>query len=670
MRLLLALLTIGSLLAVPLHAGEPDLPNGVGAAIRRAGNSPDDAQRLAILQELLKRDDLPDAFRDELAPLVKTIDQYVHSTKLTTFGRSKGFEHQIPEDSPLYPLVCFYRARTLVWHMLESGGIQGYPERRRQYVERSTKLLKIARKAFPDNPVIGMYLGTPIPPHKQYPRVEGAPEWAVHQREALERFADIIEWWVEHRQQPDGSYGGGLEDDCEMWRWWAPVLIGFQSPKIEAAQRKLSERILRDMPKSFSTRMSDVEHSAEPSADSITPMMHLAPDDPAWKTHALNLIDLMKTLWTGRNQRGFLMFKSTYFCSEKVDTTPRRACDSVYHVRAIQPALLYWLRTGDEQVGEVVADWMRTWVDAAARAERGKPAGIIPSAIHWPDGKVGGTGERWYEPKNYGTKLYDWPSAMSQMTHALLQTHHMTGDKKYLEPILSMARIRRKIALMYIEDLPSPGSEAWCGLNMDGFLMPTLAKYRFLTGDTQFDDLLRADASAYVRYRLFGDQEGLAKGLKTCAEALRVNWPGYTSEVRWTDRVIRFPGGWLRHCGHKLPSPDPGLVYSSATGDPGGVGYFPMNAVRWRTPPRDIAALVTDNTTKYLKARLFHFGERPRELEAELYLLATGRYGCELRAGGRLVSDDRFAVTGPRTRITLTLPPRVPCTLHVSRVVE
>jgi len=255
---------------------------------------------------------------------------------------------------------------------------------------------------------------------------------------------------------------------------------------------------------------------------------------------------------------------------------------------------------------------------------------------------------------------------MSQMTHTLLQTYHMTGDKQYLQPILSMATIRREVARIVLSDLPSPGSEVWCGLNMDGFLMPTLAKYRFLTGDAQFDGLLRADASAYVRYRLFGDQEGLAKGLKTCAEALRVNWPGYTSEVRWTDRVIRFPGGWLRHCGHKLPSPDPGLVYSSATGDPGGVGYFPMNAVRWLTPPRDIAALVTDNTTKYLKARLFHFGEKPRKMAAELYLLKPGAYDYTLSDGPKAAAVGTVRVTGRRTRIEFTLPPRVTCALLIA----
>ena len=308
--------------------------------------------------------------------------------------------------------------------------------------------------------------------------------------------------------------------------------------------------------------------------------------------------------------------------------------------------------------------WRPGWTDAAARAERGKPAGIIPSAIHWPDGKIGGTGAKWWEPKNYGTRLYDWPSAMGMMTNSLLQTAHMTGDRRYLEPLLSMARIQRK----HLADPPrgpKPGTEAWCAARM-GFLPPTLAKYRFLSGDKQFDDVLLRRASPYVRFRLQTDLEGLTQRLKACVDALRVNFEGYTTEVRWTDRVLRFPGGYLAHTEHPLPSPDPGLLYSSATGDPGGVGYFPLNAVRWLTPPRDIAALVTDNGPTHLIAQLFHFGDKPRPIAAELYLLRKGRYLYSLWRGEARLESGTLQVTGPRTRIVLIVPPKALCTLRIS----
>ena len=63
----------------------------------------------------------------------------------------------------------------------------------------------------------------------------------------------------------------------------------------------------------YTRHVYDVEHTAEPSKDTITPMMHLAPDDPEWRQRAMRLAELMETVWTGRNERGQLQFKSTYF---------------------------------------------------------------------------------------------------------------------------------------------------------------------------------------------------------------------------------------------------------------------------------------------------------------------------------------------------------------------
>jgi hypothetical protein len=106
---------------------------------------------------------------------------------------------------------------------------------------------------------------------------------------------------------------------------------------------------------------------------------------------------------------------------------------------------------------------MDTWVDAASRAERGKPIGIIPSAIHWPDGRVGGLGPDWWDPRNHGEyTLYLFPSAMSLMTHSLLLTYYMTGQEKYLEPIRSMAEIRLKYLNAPPETTPAAGTESWC----------------------------------------------------------------------------------------------------------------------------------------------------------------------------------------------------------------
>ncbi len=652
----------------------------LAATIQRAGNADSDSVRLEILKGLQKQPGLDTGLKADLDRLITHIGRYINEKRLDYFGREisrkTDFDFGISEDSAFESLTWLYRGRMVIWYAMESGGVWNNAERRRKFFDTSRRFFEKYAKAFPQNRIARMYLGEPVGPSRHYDAPADAPDWAVYQRESLERIADIIEWWIDNRMQADAQYGGGWGDDCEMWRWWVPVLIGFESEKISAAQARFSDAMMSQghMKPGYTTHMSDVEHTAEDSADVITPMMHLDPDNPLWLRRAVRMAELMEHLWTGRNERGMLQFKSTYFTAEKVDTNPQRACDTVYHPRAVQPTLLYWQRTGDAKLTGLFSDWMRTWVDAAARAERGKPAGIIPSAIHWPEGYIGGAGKDWWDPRNHGEyTLYLWPSAMSMTTDTLLLTFHITGDERYLEPIRSMAKIRLKHTRSSIKEEPAPGSEAWCAGQM-GFLAGTLAKYRFLTGNKEFDELLAGGMSPYMRFRMRGDRDSLISALRDTAQALRINFPGYTSEVRYTDRVLRFPtlfgAGFAGSKGGAIHRANTALLYSSVTGDPGGAGYFPLNAVRWLTRPRDIATLVTDSGTRSFAAELFNFEPAPRQISAELYLLANGKYDLTVAVkdgdSNKTIERKTFTVTGPRTRVSFELPGRTLCSVICS----
>ena len=39
---------------------------------------------------------------------------------------------------------------------------------------------------------------------------------------------EVMRFWCEKRQAPDGQFGGGWGDDVEMWRKWTPILLGFK----------------------------------------------------------------------------------------------------------------------------------------------------------------------------------------------------------------------------------------------------------------------------------------------------------------------------------------------------------------------------------------------------------------------------------------------------------
>ncbi len=652
----------------------------IGQLIRRAGNTDSDEVRLALLRGLQDRDDLKDLFREETDRLIGEIERWIGEKSLDYFGRQVSrnldYDFGIPEGSRLYPLTYIYRGRMVTWYALESGSVWKIPDRKRAFLGAARAFFEKAAEAFPQNRIVRMYLGEPIPADKSYPPAAGAPRWAVYQREGLERLADIIEWWIDNRMREDGQYGGGWGDDCEMWRWWTPILIGFESPEINEAQARFSRAILSQphMTLGYTTRMSDVEHTAEDSADAITPMMHIDPVNPDWGKRALRLAELMEDLWTGRNERGFLQFKSTYFTAEKLDSTPARACDTVYHARVVQPTLLYWQRTGDAGLTKLFSTWMDTWVDAAARAERGKPAGVIPTAIHWPDGSIGGLGPDWWDPRNHREyALYSFPSAMSMMMHTLLLTHQMTGEQKYLEPIRSMAKVRLGYLKVPSREDAAPGTSAWCASRL-GTLSDVAGKYKFLTASTEFDALLSRDMSSYVCFRLTHDIGPLAMTLEENAEALRINFPGYTSEVRYTDRVLRFPtlfspDGIIAKAVPAVRTPNPALLYSSVTGDPGTPEYLPLNAVRWLTPPRDIAALVLDAGADSLSAEIFHFGRQNRPMGAEFYLLKPGRYVLTLAAHGATepMQEEEFTVTGPRHRVDFTAPRGRRCLLSVKK---
>ncbi len=652
--------------------------------INKAGNADDDNVRLEILRELSQLPNIEEQLKVDTERLIAEIKKWLYDKSLIYFEAqvrmNDEYHFGIRKSSPLYPIIQIYQARMLFWAMLGYDGYWNTPKMRRERFDLIRGLFEQSKENFPENRIIRMYLGEIIPPSKHYESPAGAPEWAVYQREGIERLTDIIEWWIDHKQQKNGEYGGDWDDDCEMWRWWAPVLIAFDDPKISKAQATFSRGLLGldKMRSGYTGYISDVEHSAEPSADALTPMMHIDPENIEWGQKALRLGELMETFWTGINERGFLQFKSTYFSADSISPEPKTACGTVYHPRTVQPTLLYWQRTGNKQLENLFVAWMDTWVDATVRAEKGKPAGIIPSAVHWPDGQIGGLGENWWDPKNhqleFDNHLYRWPSAMPMMLNTLLLTNHITQDPKYLQPIWSMAKIRLEYLQNPPNQPPAPGSKTWCGSKL-GMISPIIAKYIMLGGTTKYNQLIKTDATPYATFRFNGDQESLVAALHDNVEALRINFPGYTSEVRYTDRVLRFPGIFVANGIYPDANPDillpnTNVLYATLTGDPGNAGYFPINAVRWMTPPRDIAALVTETGRDRFQAELFHFGGKPRDMSALFYLLDPGEYIFKLFSKGtkeKEYSVKRIVVSDKNTPITFQLPAKTLCILEISK---
>ncbi len=666
-------------------------PATIEETIFAAGQSEEEPARFALLATLIDHPDADDALLSELATLLPIVDQWANGRERywvpgdqPTAGEGgylAGFFNlrvlpdlggptlppRVRDDSPLYPIWALYRGRMLIWSGIQTGSFVSDDEGMELWFGGGRELLREAATAFPDNRIIGMYLDQPI----SWPGVEpdpNAPEWANLQREALNKLLEIVEFWIDERQAPDGQFGGGWGDDVEMWRWWIPVLVAFEEPRIVEAQRLLSDGIfaLPRLEGGYSNILTDVEHSAEDSSDAITAMLLAQPGEEVWEERADRIAELAESSWIARNERGFLQFQSVYFTPSIVSSNERYACDTTYHSRALQPVFQRWRQSPEHPAGELLSDWLDTWVDAAARSERGKPAGVLPSAIHWPSGEIGGPGDDWWEPgcaENAGAFVF--PSSLQPMSELLVLAWEITGEERYLAPIHSMAELYRA----HLADpggSMAEGTNTWTASKLSR-ITGALARYRAASDDPSYDDLILGRSSGYRAYRLTGELDALETSLLRLVESVSFNRAAYTSEVRYTDRIRKFSANYANEFADTpISSFDHRLLYEMLSGDVGDPLYYPQQTVRWVTTPRDYAALVTESSRTALRADVFVFDEAERDVGVTLMALEPGNYSWSLSCEGSDVASG--SVDRPMSgfgRIDLLVPAGLLCSLIV-----
>lgn len=216
----------------------------------------------------------------------------------------------------------------------------------------------------------------------------------------------------------DGQLGGGWGDDVEVWRDWVSVLLGYRDPQLEECWIRLAGGVLArpSMVAGYTDQLTDVEHSAELTGDPLTSLLLLRPTNTSLQDWAAaTLPDLARDLWMGTNNQGRQQFRSTYLTSRGAVDNVLVSCDTAYHSRVLQPSLLAWQR-GDWRPAGLLLDWLESWLAAGRIEERGKPAGVLPSAVSWPSGQVGGwAASTWDDPGcHYSRATYRWPRGVQR----------------------------------------------------------------------------------------------------------------------------------------------------------------------------------------------------------------------------------------------------------------
>ncbi len=363
--------------------------------------------------------------------------------------KAVGLWLTIGEGTPLYYKSRLYAARAA--HML----VPYIP-----VLGMERQLLEELAKKFPDNRYVKYMLKWEWENYGDgskrddwyledyYAKTEGSPEWARRLQAAFASQVNWAEWWINFKQRPDGSVGGGWGDDVEVvggFAMMAYVSKGVGELAFEGT-RRLVDGVWSldagvDPEIGYCLPVADVQHTAEWTGNTLGLMVELDPGNPVWIERSLKTARLARDLWTGWNDKGYRHFRSNFLGAAGVGSGEQMN-DAWINFRAMQPVFAVLRFSQNRGVSKLFTELADGWRYAAMSTDRGKPEGVIPIQVSFPEGIIGGTSSpNWYTASHPpGTVNYDWagiqPQRYKGYIHQLLLTaYEQTADVKYLDPM-------------------------------------------------------------------------------------------------------------------------------------------------------------------------------------------------------------------------------------------
>ncbi len=557
------------------------------------------------------------------------------------------------ENYYFYERALWQRGRLLYWLGEERHG--------KNEIEGGRRDLALLFQRYPDDPLLAMYNGEKFDqpdPCDQLETTSDAPLWSIAQCEALCRLRHIAHWWVNERQAPNGEFGGKVDDDVELLRWWTTLILAGDTTAFKG-WRLLADCVWNspDVYKGYSKRARDVEHASEFIADTA-PAMVLYCDDSTYMERLLPSVHYFDTLWTGLTPDGHRFFRSAWFSSREVRTEPPKNRDLEYNTRAVKAIRYLAWKTGDPEIIQLLHEWSLAWVNAAMRTDKSKPAGIIPASIRFPDEAINGDEPTWYNA-NMFWDYYEWEWHVGgMMLDQLLFTYTLTGDTALLKPLfaaLELIESHKNVQISNNDPAPLPlGSPEWTAVKLreNETFWSVVTQWRFITNDARYDDLITHYGSPYLCYRLTGNEQHLLEGLQLLLESVRYNVPLLTSEVLHTDRV------YVQGVHH---------LKAMLTGDGIPESMSPYYAVSWEGTNEDFTALVTDAGNDRLGVQIYSHSKEEYPIKIRLWQLEPGKYQLKRQTEQR-IEKTIFEMKTKGQRIPLVLPAKSLLRINIEKV--
>ncbi|MDP7398570.1 MAG: sugar-binding protein [Lentisphaeria bacterium] len=453
------------------------------------------------------------------------------------------------------------------------------------------------------------------------------PEWAVRVRQTRMATRRVVKWWVDNRMTPNGEFGGGINDDTDLYQQFADIpsfeAIDLAVP-LRAGAAQLSELLMvHSLRRGLCRDHRDTLHGYEEGINHLALMTRWFYGDPVHfercMESAKNVAKLTTLLADGRRH-----FRAQVVSADDIDHPRPIGLDG--HANPLlwhtgmgiveynrNPSLLKTLREwGDTWLGFQKPQKWATEVDVKTGKVTKFETGTAFS---------GGFGSQWV--------VFVWLA-------------RITGDSRYVAPLTGEVRQGRAFGLSqdYLEDIWDLGVLD----NLDDPILKTLATRN------PFANLRITGNPAEVAKACVGDPAKFGQSIGNLSSAHRFS-EMVTSAEPFTDRIL------ITHLSH--------LASAAYFGSSNARNKFNhCQAISWNGIGMEFAALVSDNRQDRMKVLMYNSGTEPLEVQMTVWRLGHGRYRLRIHedTDGDHVAEknvrNETLVLHKARKVSLSIPPR------------
>jgi catechol 2,3-dioxygenase-like lactoylglutathione lyase family enzyme len=269
---------------------------------------------------------------------------------------------------------------------------------------------------------------------------EGVPLWAHRQIEDLRYFKRFVLWWIDHRQIGNGELGGGLSDDDDLTNCWpAAALMGTDPDKIQAAVRSLVDAIYDEgmFTNGLPTIQTDGLHAHEEGIEAQAQGMLVEYGSPKQLERMMETVKSLDERVILKNKAGHRHFRSSYFSGTKLaDEGVWEWSLQPQEFLLLQPALTLAEYNGNPRARRLAIDVADGLLAHARKDENGKI--VIDYQVNFSSdsSRPSPLGSRGMLAASMGDGATI--STSTAGLQLLWSVYNMTGDKKYLLPLLDL----------------------------------------------------------------------------------------------------------------------------------------------------------------------------------------------------------------------------------------